>query len=393
MLGKANSSLFTPIRINHTVIPNRFMRSATWEGLSDDTTGMPSARLTRMISKLADGEVGLIVPGYVYPIFHGKAAYRQTGMTHLWHAKAWETTISQIHEKGSKIMFQVGHGGTKCISEMIHGFEPVGCSPLNGKGREMTNEEIEETIESFVHAAKLLQKVGSDGIQLHGAHGYLLSAFMSPAMNHRKDKWGGSFDNRLRIVREISDEIRKVVGPDFLVSMKMNSCDFVDGGITPELCAQYINNLPKIDLFELSGGLSIETPVPRAFNIRSKVDENFIRKNCKKEDVEEILKHARTIYRGVEYFEGYHVPAARIIRKLAPTAKLAVVGGQRNFAAMQSIVDDGTVDLISISRPFLRDPTLVKDLRTGKIDEIGCNSCGLCTINRKYGIFCQNNSR
>lgn len=384
---KSHSSLFTPININKTYLPNRFMRSATYEALSDSHTGLPTNKLKKMITTLADGEVGLIVPGYVYPIFHGKAAKNQSSMSHYCHAKAWEPVVSSIHQKGSKIMFQVCHGGVMCNPDDIFGHEPIGCSPIdNHKGREMSNEEIEETIESFIQCAKRLKSIGSDGIQLHCAHNYLFCNFLSPARNKRTDKWGGSFDNRLRIVYETAKSIRKVVGDDFLVSIKINSRDYIQNGVTPELCAAYIRRLhPIVDMFELSGGMVGGTI------IRSTIDEDLVKKKFKKNEVENFLKFARDYCGDVKWTEGYHAENARIIRRLVPKeVKLALVGGNRQFSAMQKLIDDGTVDMISLCRPFLREPYLVRDLRTGKIDEIGCTSCGLCTMNRKNGIKCQN---
>ena len=392
MLKRENSVLFSPIKINNLILPNRFMRSATWEGLSDDKNGMPSRRLLRMMKELAVGECGLIVPGYVYPIFHGKSAKNQSGFQNLWNAKAWEPTINEIHELGSKIIFQICHGGVRCNPDFIGGFQPIGCYPENGfPGKEMNNDEIEEVIDSFVKAAKLAKKVGADGVQLHGAHAYLFSAFLSPALNKRKDKWGGSFDNRLRIVYETANEIRKATGNDFFLSIKINSNDYADpnihgnAGITPELCGRYINCLPMIDLFELSGGASTKN-----YTIRSKIDEDFLRRTAKKEDIEEIIDTAHRLFDGVPYVEAYHADAARKIRKISPQAKLAIAGGIRSFSVMEQLVKEGTADVISLSRPFLREPHLVRDLKSGKIKEISCNSCGLCTINRKYGIFCHN---
>lgn len=384
---KSSSSLFTPIKINQTIIRNRFMRSATYEALSDNETGLPSDKLKHMITKLSEGEVGLIVPGYVYPIYHGKAAKNQTSMCDYSQAETWKSVINSIHSNGSKIIFQVCHGGIMCNSDDILGHEPIGCSPVSTvNGRSMTEGEIEETIDSFVRCAKNLRKIGSDGIQIHCAHGYLYSHFLSPTLNRRADKWGGSFENRIRIVYETAKEIRRAVGNDFIVSVKMNSCDYIENGVTPDLCAKYIRELRDfVDLFELSGGMR------GGQIIRCKIDNDLIKRKINKNDLNDFLVFANNYCSGVVYENGYHSQNARIVRKLVPgDVKLAVVGGNRKFNDMQKLIDDGIVDLASLSRPFLREPLLVKDIRTGKIDDIGCNSCGMCTMNRKNGIKCQN---
>lgn len=383
---KSSSSLFTPIKINQTLIRNRFIRSATHEALSESTTGLPTNKLKKMITNLADGEVGLIIPGYVYPIFHGKAAKNQSSMTNYWQADSWKPVINYVHEKGSKIIFQVCHGGIRCNPDDIYGHEPIGCYSDNTESRTMTDEEIEETIESFIQCSKRLKTVGSDGIQLHCSHGYLYSQFLSPSCNKRTDKWGGSFDNRLRIVLETARSIRKVVGDDFLVSVKLNSCDYIENGVTPDLCAAYIRMLqPFVDLFELSGGMR------GGQIIRCNVDNELIKKRIKKENLNEFVSFVNDYCKDVVYNDMYHVENARIIRKLVPKdVKLSVVGGNRKFFEMQKLIDEGVVDLVSLCRPFLREPHLVRDLRTGKIDDISCNSCGMCTMNRKNGIKCQN---
>lgn len=358
------------------------MRSATYEGLAG-VTGLPRSVLNTMIENLSEGQTGLIVPGYVYPIQHGKAAPRQCGMARLADSQVWEPTVKKVHQNGSKIIFQVCHGGVRCNPEDIKLPQAIGVSPEGPNTREMTNAEIEETIDSFIQAAFRIQSIGGDGIQLHAAHGYLLSAFLSPVMNKRTDKWGGSFENRLRIVHEIATQIKEVVAPDFAIGIKMNGDDNRPGGVTPELAAQYISKLRMIDFFEISCGLG---GCP-SYGIRSDFNEEFFRQKVKNEAV---VENAKKMIEGVKYEEGYNVYAAKIIHRIVPDAKLAVVGGNRNIKNMEKLITDGTVQLISMSRPFLRQPHLVKDLKEGKIDKIDCVSCGLCNLHRLKGIKCQN---
>ena len=204
---RQSSPLFSSFQCGPMTLPNRFIRSATWEGLAD-SNGFPAQELFNKMVQLAKGGCGLIVPGYCYTIQHGRANPTQTGMTSKEHAQIWKETIDEIHKNGSKIMFQLAHGGDKCNQNDI-GQQPIGCSGLEPGSRAMTDAEICETIESFAKAAKYLKEAGADGVQLHAAHGYLLSQFLSPYLNRRTDKWGGVTENRTRIVFEIVNEIRK----------------------------------------------------------------------------------------------------------------------------------------------------------------------------------------
>ncbi|KAH0785979.1 oxidoreductase, FAD/FMN-binding family protein [Histomonas meleagridis] len=379
------SVLYSPTKIRGHIIKNRFMRSATYEALGEPS-GMPKHELTKMIEKLATGEVGLIVPGYVYPIKHGKAAKFQCGITNYKEAGAWENTIKFAHKKGSKIIFQVCHGGVMCKPEDIDG-TPIGASGILPNTRDMTNAEIEETIDSFIQAALRLQSVGADGIQLHAAHGYLLSAFLSPAMNRRTDKWGGSLENRVRIVQEIATNIRKVVSPDFAISIKMNGDDNYEGGVTPDMAGQYILRLPMIDHFEISCGIGLKYPSTIRFH---PVKEEFYNNIEDKKLAEKFYQIATKCAKNAPSTYGYNVYAAKRIHEIAPDANLAVVGGNRRVADMEDIINSKTANMVSLSRPFLRQPLLVKELKEGKIDKITCKDCGLCILNLSSKVKCWN---
>ncbi|KAH0795594.1 oxidoreductase, FAD/FMN-binding family protein [Histomonas meleagridis] len=369
------SILFSPLKIRGIEIPNRFMRSATYEALSDDF-GLPKPILKKEMEKLADGEVGLIVPGYVYPIKHGKANKFQCGMTNLQEAQSWKSTINYVHKKGSKIIFQVCHAGIKAKPDDIGIATPIGASGILPETRDMTNSEIEETIESFIQAALRLQSVGADGIQIHAAHGYLLSAFLSPYMNRRTDKWGGSAENRLRIVSEIATSIRKAVSSDFVISIKINGNDHIDGGVTPDLAAAYIRDLPMIDQFEISCGVNLGT----CYSTRAILSKEDIARFFPKDKVE--LVSQRKI---AKYENAHNLAAAKRIHELVPEANLALVGGLREVSDMEKIVNDGIASMVSLSRPFLREPYLVRDIRKGNVKKPSCKNCALCLAGLAVG--------
>ena len=349
------------------------MRSATWEGRAD-ANGMPLPSLFKVIGDLARGEVGLIVPGFMY-IKNGRSAPGQTGIFTREHAQAWKEALTNIHnETKAKVVMQIVHGGSKCPPALNDGAVPVSPSKYK-EAREITLSEIEEVVDGFISAAKNLKEAGADGIQLHCAHGYLLSEFLSPAINHRTDKYGGSKENRLRIVAEIANGVRRAVGPDMIVSAKINACDFVAGGTTPDLCGWYVSQLKKdIDLFEISCSVA-----DRSYASRIDVDEELIRKTLagKDVDVEKIIGDFHRQMMGVQYCEGFNLGFARTIRELVPDANLAVVGGLRTKEMMENAIKEG-FQMVSLSRPLIRQPDLPKRMRMGKSAKSDCLSCGLC---------------
>lgn len=380
------SVLFSPVKVRGLEIKNRFMRSATHEGYAD-SNDKPNSRLKKIICNLADNEVGLIVPGYVYPIKHGKASIGQCGVETYNQVQAWKDVIDYCHSKGSKIFIQVCHAGGRA-SEEATGVTPM--APTGGiiPGTiTMKNETIEEIIDSYIHAALRIQRAGADGIQIHAAHCYLLAEFLSPLENRRNDKWGGSLDNRVRIVKEIASEIRKVVSPDFVVSIKMNGRDDIKNGVTPEMAAEYIKRLPMIDHFEISAGCNSEYKFGFAhFNTPNK---NLFKKIFGKQ-YETIYKEALIDHEKMPYQEGYNVQATKTIHKLVPEANLAVCGGLNSVNFMEKIINENVASMVSLSRPFIREPNLVRKIHEGKIQNLSCKYCNLCLINGGKGLKCHN---
>jgi 2,4-dienoyl-CoA reductase-like NADH-dependent reductase (Old Yellow Enzyme family) len=177
-------------------------------------------------------------------------------------------------------------------------------------------------------------------------------------------------------VVEISAEIRRTVGKGFLISAKINGEDYVEGGVTPRLCGEYVRQLGNaLDFVEISCNVS-----PKPFAVRSRIDPEVIRAAAKSRVEEEpLIQKAQENFAGVPYVEGYNVEATKVVRQVVPGAKLAVVGGLRRFAFMENLVRDGIADVVSLSRPFVRQPNLVKTLRTEGRD-VECVSCGLCML-------------
>jgi 2,4-dienoyl-CoA reductase-like NADH-dependent reductase (Old Yellow Enzyme family) len=233
----------------------------------------------------------------------------------------------------------------------------------------------------------LLKAAGSDGVQLHAAHGFLLSAFLSPAFNRRTDRYGGSIENRVRIVKEIASQIRAAAGPDFLLSVKLNGNDYLANGVTPELCGTYIEQLrPTIDLFEISAGAVLDRPFGSRVNFNPTVVSSVVKPAA---EAQQVITTISKWINEVPFTEGYNVTSAKAIRKVVGNANLAVCGGLRRFAQLEEVVKDGVVQLVSLSRPFLRQPDLVNALKIEGRDA-DCIFCGLCQhAPRIGGVVCR----
>ncbi|EAY11947.1 oxidoreductase, FAD/FMN-binding family protein [Trichomonas vaginalis G3] len=317
--------LFTPVKINKCIIPNRFMKSPTY--MHDcDSNGFAIPKYQKFYRDLADGKMGLITLGYFAT--HSKTTgVRDQACLHTdAHAEGWRDTIDYIHSKGSKTLMQIAD-----------------CRNIQKDDKFMTTSDISEAIELFISAAKRAQNVGADGIELHAAHGYLLSQYLSPVTNTRDDLYGGSFKNRIRMVQEIVEGIRRECGKDFIIAAKINADDSVKGGNKPEDAAKISGSLKDVDLFEYSYGL---------FIAKDLIDPTkFIN-----------LKN------------GWNVEALPILRK-GTNAKISIVDRIRTKSRMLKAIERGA-DLLSFGRPTIADQFMVQHLMEGK--PVRCISCNQC---------------
>lgn len=357
------SVLFDETEINGMSMRNRFVRSATWEGMADDE-GRPTSDLIRLYRDLVEGGVGLIITGFSYVNERGKAAPHQLGSYKDELVQDLRGITKSVHEKNSKIILQIAHGGLFADSNLIDGplIGPSRFQPMEDSDQEkMSIRDIEMVEESFARAAKRAKEAGFDGVQLHLAHGYLLSQFLSPVFNKRDDKYGGSIENRARISIEILKAVRNEVGRNYPVLAKINCRDFVDDGLTLADSIQASKMLEKagIDAIEVSGGLLINPKKnPSRTNIQSEEDE--------------------------AYFEG----EAKSFREELGV-DLMLVGGIRSFEVAERIVSENTADYISISRPLIREPNLISRWRSGDKETATCISCNKCLeVGGTEGIYC-----
>lgn len=357
---KVKSVLFAPILTGAIEIPNRFIRSATHDFMAAND-GSITERQVSLFENLAKGEVGLIITGHTYVNPGGKASPYQIGI----HADNLIEGLSQIteavHRHPSRIFLQLSHAGRQTKPKLCGGtpfapsavYEPI----FKVMPKEITHEEIKAVIGDFIQSSHRAKLAGFDGIQLHVAHGYLLSSFISPYTNRRNDEWGGSLSNRLRIVVEIIRGIKGLEGKEFPLAVKLNSSDFLPRGLELKESIEIAKILEKegIDAIEVSGGMAEAGKGSVWQGLRSEEEE------------------------------GYFIDNAAKIKK-ALSIPVFGLGGIRSFSVMEKIIQKGKADLISMSRPFIREPFLVKKFRTGLIKKSECISCNKCFNMR--GIRC-----
>ncbi len=346
-------SLFEPLEVGKIRIKNRFMRSATTSAYAqkDGTVRQPIVDLYR---DLARGEVGLIVTGHLYVQRSGKAHQGMAGISDDKHIPGLRCIAEAVHEHGGSVVAQLNHAGIQ------HKPNRIGPSEYIGEGwrsRAMSEDEIQSIITAFGDAAQRAMSAGFDGVQVHAAHGYLISQFLSRLVNRRSDKWGGSLRSRMALLEAVYDEIRYNVGST-PVLLKLNCDDFSPNGFTIEdsiVAAQRM--LEKgIDLLEISGG-----GVGRQEKLKSRAN------------------HGDPALRDLP-FAGH---AARIRAKTKPSL-MALVNGFKSLETMTYVIESDLCDMVSMSRPFIRNPSLIRDLRKG-LTSASCIRCNRCLGPEVFG--------
>jgi 2,4-dienoyl-CoA reductase-like NADH-dependent reductase (Old Yellow Enzyme family) len=358
------SNLFETTQINMMTLVNRFVRSATWEGMAADD-GSVTPKLTQAMVNLAQGGVGMIITGHAYVSPEGQAGPWQLGLYKDELVEGLTGMCAAVHSVGGKIVAQLAHAGhfaaetiTGLPPHVVSYFEGLSDSPRN----ELTKKSIKNLVRAFAAAAGRAKEAGFDGVQIHSAHGYLFSQFLSPAYNHREDEYGGVIENRARVHLEAYNAIRDVVGENYPVLIKINSEDCIENGLTVDdsVAAAKILADAGIDAIELSGGTLSSGKLSPS------------RTGISKEEKEAYFKEAAAIY------------------KKAIDVPLILVGGMRSLNVAQQTIANGTADYISMCRPFIREPALINRWQSGDTAPSKCKSDNLCfgPAVKGNGIMC-----
>ncbi len=356
--------LFETTQINGMTLANRFVRSATWEGMASDE-GAVTPDLVNLNAELARGGVGLIISSHAYVSRAGQAGPWQLGIYDDNLIPGLAELTAAVHHNGGRIVAQLAHAGFHAAGKLT-GQVPLAPSAVEGLAkaprRALEEGEILGIVEAFAAAAERARKSGFDGVQIHAAHGYLLSQFLSPIYNQRQDRFGGDIENRARVLCMVLEALRNRVGDDYPVLVKINSGDFFENGLVLEDAVKVGEMMVQggIDAVEVSGGLFISSKMsPSRMGIHS------------------------------EEKEAYFQAEAGMFRKKVDVP-LILVGGNRSLQVAERIVSEGTADYISMSRPFIREPGLVNRWKSGDHTKAACLSDNQCFGPARLGrgIYC-----
>ncbi|MBU1055080.1 MAG: NADH:flavin oxidoreductase [Proteobacteria bacterium] len=385
------SELFSQKMIGKLKLNNRIIRTASHEGLAD-RRGAPTEEQFNFYRAFVEGGIGMIITGYAGIMQNGKSSlYHMTMIDDDELIPAHQKMVEKLHNLGGKIVCQIAHCGRQTLSEATGECALLAPSSIPNTffkevPRELSQKEIIEIISRFASAAKRVQKAGYDGVQIHGAHGYLLSTFLTRRSNKRKDKWGGSKENRFRIVAKTLKAVREEVGKDYPVLIKLNSFERWHDGIKPAECVEYARMVEKTgccDAIEISAGSDEDSFYMARGYFPTEGILKYLRPYCK------LGKIAKGFIRYViapfnkliqpPFKEGYNLETAARVKQ-AVSLPVITVGGMRSKAFMESAIREGKTDFVSLARPLLLEPDLANKFMKNESESAKCDNCNICFV-------------
>lgn len=344
--------LFKPTRLGGMKLKNRFIRSATYDGLADDR-GHMTADLFKVYEDLAKGGVGTIITGLTYVTDLEQPYPGQMGIYDDSFIDEYKSLTAMSHRYDAAIIVQLAGLGSQTApgtgSKAMWGPSAVKDRGFNTIPQEMSNSDIQLVQSAFGEAALRAKNAGFDGVQMHVAHGYLLSKFLTPYYNRRSDRYGGSIENRARMVLETYQAIRAKVGPEYPVFVKINSEDFMTEGMTFGQCKYVCRKLAQagINAIEISGGSRSSRP-----------NEGF----------------SRPVIPGQEpYFKAY---AAEVAREI--DVPVIAVGGNHDLTVSAKILQETAVEYLALCRPLICESDLIRRWQSGDRTPAKCVACNKC---------------
>jgi 2,4-dienoyl-CoA reductase-like NADH-dependent reductase (Old Yellow Enzyme family) len=346
------SPLASPITLpNGSILPNRLCKSAMTEGLADKFD-LPTPALMQLYKTWSQGGTGLHITGNVMVDRRYLERAGNVVLEDDKNLKLFSTWAKHGTTGGNHLWVQLNHPGRQCPKMVSK--EPLSPSDVQlamlgnfARPRPMDQSDIEEVIARFITSALLVKQAGFTGVQIHCAHGYLLSQFLSPKINQRQDQWGGSLKNRARIIRRIIVGVRAAVGADFPIGVKLNSADFQKGGFSLADCITVASWLGEdgVDLLEISGGTYEQLSLIG-------VEPTDVRESTRKR-------------------EAYFIEYAERIKQSAKIPVM-ITGGFRSRDVMERAIESGEVDVIGLARPLCTEPDCSTKLIQQTIQNIDC---------------------
>ena len=388
MKSESNGKLFTPGKIAGLELRNRLIRSGCFEGMSQG--GMVTGKLIEHHREVAAGGVAMTTVAYSSVSYDGRAFDHE-----LWMRDEIITGLQKlteaVHNEDAAVSIQLGHCGY-FASRSVIGKKPVGASrKFNlfrlSYCREMTEKDIEEKVEDFGRAAAMAKQAGFDAVEIHAGHGYLLSQFISPYTNRRKDKYGGSVENRMRFPTAVIKRVREYTGKDFPILVKMNQYDGMKGGLDLQEATEVAMHFEKAgaDALIPSCGFTSKTPF---YMLRGNVPVREMVSNQKGILTKTgLVLFGRLMVEELPFSKLFLEEGAKKIKD-AVSVPVIYIGGAVSGQDMDELLNEG-FEFVQTGRATIRDPQFVNKLEKGDITESDCDHCNRCVAAMDAGgVYC-----
>jgi len=384
------SILFTEANIGTLQLSNRMIRSASHEGLAD-TMGRPTDEQFAFYQGFVEGGIGMVITGY--------AGITQAGKSALYHMTMIDSDelipfhrklVDRIHQIGGKIVLQIAHCGRQTWSKEtglpLLAPSAIPCGFYREMPKAMSEEEIHTVIRDFAEAAHRTGEAGYDGVEIHAAHGYLLSTFLSNHANKREDQWGGSVENRFRIVAETLGAVRRAVGDSYPVLIKLNTYERARRGTKAEDCVRFAGMIEETgccDAIELSCGTNEGGFTMARGKFPTDAIFNYMRPYCEYNPlVKFVMRYFLIPFIKLfqpPFHQGYNLETAAIVKQ-NNQLPVITVGGMRSKRFMEKAIEAKKTDFVSMARPLIMEPDLPNKFRTGVSDRALCDNCNVCVV-------------
>ncbi|HLN15757.1 MAG TPA: NADH:flavin oxidoreductase [Acidimicrobiales bacterium] len=382
----ASRAVFEPARLGPLTLRNRVIKAATFEGATP--RGEVTDALIAFHKKMAEGGVGMTTVAYLAVSPEGRIDrhcicvddHAVPGLRRLTEA---------VHETGAAVAAQLGHAGpvANARSNGVPALAPSRTvSPLGSVTRAVDADDLPRITSAFRRAAALVASAGFDAIELHLGHNYLLSAFLSPKLNRRRDRWGGSVEGRARFPRQVASAVREEVGRDLAVTAKLNMDDGVPGGLWLDESlevARLLESDGALDAIELTGGSSLGNPM---YLLRGDAPRREFAATLPTLPRVGFRFVGRRFFPDYPFEEAFFLPYARQFRA-ALEMPLILLGGINRLSTIEAALDEG-FDFVAMARALLRQPDLVERFRTGTAHESLCVHCNKCMPTIYRGTHC-----
>lgn len=370
-----------------TTLKNCFIKTATFEGMYDN--GIPNQKLIDHHTNMAKGGVALTTVSYGAVSNEGRT-FKTQMYIHDESLKELKKLADSVHEAGGKVSIQLTHCGYFSKNTSIK--KPLAPSRVFNEygamvglmfSKEMDSKDLEKCKNDFAQSALKLKEIGFDAVEIHMGHGYLLSQFLSPWTNKRKDQYGGSIENRARFPMEVFKAVQDTVGKEFPVLAKINLSDGFKNGFSEEDCIYVCKQLEKESCaaIVLSGGFTSKTPF---YLMRGDVPLKGMIQNAQGFAEKATMRlFGPMIVKKYEFEPNFFLNQAKMIRKEVKSP-LAYLGGVDSKQNIEEIIEAG-FDFITIGRPLIHDSNFLLKIQSSEIEKTGCNRCNECVVEMDRG--------